>query len=194
MDRIGPPLEDLLRRLMETPEDFLAPPRIGATGSVEVAAVVRDLLERLSAQAVALDLTPFTKLDGERDRPRLAVVLLLCWLVDDPWFKRHTLHWNALLELLDGTARELAQSGDPRKLTTDPERREELARITLARLGFRPEGESEAMAQDRLQSISSSERARLLAASRAAEERARKIREELARKAAQESADKWTRE
>jgi hypothetical protein len=33
-----------------------------------------------------------------------------------------------------------------------------------------------------------------MAASRAAEERARKIREALAKKAAEEAADKWTRE
>jgi len=43
-------------------------------------------------------------------------------------------------------------------------------------------------------SVSSRERVRLAAASRAAEERARQIREALARKAAEESADKWSRE
>jgi len=76
----------------------------------------------------------------------------------------------------------------------DPDRREELARVLLAHLGYRPAGETEAQASDRLSRISGTERQRLLAASRAAEERARAIREALAKKAAEESADKWTRE
>ena len=52
----------------------------------------------------------------------------------------------------------------------------------------------EGASQDRLVTLSSSERQRVLRASRAAEERARAIREALARKAAQESADKYTRD
>ena len=80
------------------------------------------------------------------------------------------------------------------ELIRDPERREELSRLALARLGYRPAGESDAQAQDRLVSLSSIERSRVLKASRAAEERARSIREALRKKAADESADKWTRE
>jgi hypothetical protein len=80
------------------------------------------------------------------------------------------------------------------KFVTDPERREELARFSLARLGFRPQGETRAQAEDRLSSLSAAERARVLTAARAAEERARAVREALARKAAEESADKYTRE
>jgi hypothetical protein len=79
-------------------------------------------------------------------------------------------------------------------LFEDAERREELARLTLARLGLRPAGESAAQAQDRFTSISSIERARILKASQQAEQRARALREALAKKAAEESADKWTRE
>jgi hypothetical protein len=74
------------------------------------------------------------------------------------------------------------------------ERREELARLTLARLGLRPEGESEAEATDRLSALSATERYRLVQASREAEARARKVRKALMRKQAKEAADKWTRE
>ena len=81
-----------------------------------------------------------------------------------------------------------------RKFVSDPDRREELARFALARLGFRPAGETLAQAQDRLTTLNSAERARVLRAARAAEERSRQIREALTRKAAEESADKWTRE
>lgn len=194
MDLVGPPLEELTHRLAETPEDFRAEPRIGASGAVDVAAVVRDFLERVSARAIPLDLAPFTAQAGDRDRGRLSFVLVVCWLLDTPWFQKQALDWNALLATLTEVPRELAAHGDVTKLLADAERREELARVALARLGYRPAGETRTQAQDRLQSISASERTRLLAASRAAEERARKIREELARKAAQEAADKWTRE
>jgi len=54
--------------------------------------------------------------------------------------------------------------------------------------------QSVAQAQDRLTTLNSAERARVLQAARAAEERARQIRAALVSKAAQESADKWTRE
>ena len=80
------------------------------------------------------------------------------------------------------------------KFVTDVERREELARFALARLGFRPQTETRAQAEDRLSSLSAAERARVLSAARVAEERARAVREALARKAAEESADKYTRE
>ena len=81
-----------------------------------------------------------------------------------------------------------------RGIVTDPDRREELARLALARLGFRPAGETVAQAQDRLTTLNSAERARVMKAAQVAEQRARQIREALARKAAEESADKWTRE
>ena len=98
------------------------------------------------------------------------------------------------MELLDGESNELAVQVAARKFVTDPDRREELARVALARLGFRPAGETLAQAQDRLTTLNSSERARVMKAARAAEERARQIREALVRKAAEESADKFTRE
>ncbi len=164
----GPMLESLTRRLAETPEDFLAEPRIGQTGRTHVTAVVGDLLRLLGASPEASQLAPFAGSDVRRDRNRLA-------------------------RLLDAEASELAQVA-ARQFVTDPDRREELARVALARLGFRPAGETLAQAQDRLTTLNSAERARVMQAAQAAEQRARQIREALARKAAQESADKWTRE
>ncbi len=66
--------------------------------------------------------------------------------------------------------------------------------MVLARLDYRPAGETIAQATDRLSGISGTERRHLIEASRAAEQRARELREALARKAAEESADKWSRE
>lgn len=194
MQAEGPILETLTRRLAETPEDFLAEPRIGSSGRVHVAAVVGDLLRSLAANPEAADLAGFEGTDPRRDRNRLSVSLLLCWLLADPWFRQNELSADALLELLEKGSAQLGAQVASRKFVTDPDRREELARFSLARLGYRPAGETLPQAQDRLTSLSSAERARVLQASRAAEQRARAIREALARKAAEESADKFTRE
>lgn len=193
MDREGPLLETLTRRLAETPAEFLAEPRAGNAGEVHTAAVVGDLLRMLGHDARVGDLAPFASTD-RRDRNRLGLTLVLAWLFADEWFVRTRPEMPALLTVLGTTASELAEHITAAKLVTDPDRREELARVALARVGLRPAGETIAQAQDRLMTLSSAERQRVMRAARAAEERARAIREALVRKAAQESADKYTRD
>jgi len=194
MQREGPLLETLTRRLAETPPDFLDEPRLGDRPGVAVPAVVHDLLRMHGARTDAKALARFASSDAARDRNRLALVQLLCWLLAEGWFIEASCGAAALLGLLGGDATELAAATASHKFVRDPDRREELARVVLARLGYRPQGETVAQATDRLSSLSGTERKRLVAASRAAEERAREIREALAKKAAAESADKWTRE
>jgi hypothetical protein len=190
MEREGPPLELLLRRLGDTPNDFLAAPASGGNPGVHVAAVASDLAQMLGTEATATLFSPIARADVSASR----VTLLLCWLLADDWFREQRPDLKGLHSLLTADAAEVAKQTAPEKFIHDPERREELARLALARLGFRPAGESLAQARDRFTSLSATERARVIAASRAAEERARAIREALARKAAEESADKWTRE
>jgi hypothetical protein len=192
MTREGPYLETLTRRLAVTPEDFLAAPRIRAHGSVHTAAVVADMLRMLDVEPAQLE--RFAGTDTRRDLNRLTLVQVLCWLLADEWFLQARLDGTGVLQLLDADAGELAAQTPAAKFVSDPDRREELARLTLARLGRRPAGETEAQAQDRLTTLSSTERTRVLRAARVAEERAREIRKALVKKAAEESADKWTRE
>jgi hypothetical protein len=194
MQREGPLLESLTHRLAETPEDFLDEPRIGQTGRVQTAAVVADLVQLLGGSAGAAQLQRFSGADARRDRNRLSITLLLCWLLADEWFRQTRPAADEVLQVLDAEAAELGSRVASRKFVTDPDRREELARLALARLGFRPAGETVSQAQDRLTTLNSAERARVVQAARVAEERARKIREALVKKAAEESADKWTRE
>jgi hypothetical protein len=194
MEHEGPALESLTRRLAETPADFLAEPRIARSGQIQVAAVVGDLLLLLGGAPEKAGLERYASNDARRDRNRLAVTLLLCWLLADEWFQQARPDTANVLRLLEAEAAELAAQTTAKRFVTDPDRREELARLTLARLGFRPGGETVAQAQDRLTTLNSTERARVMQASRAAEERARKIREALMKKAAEESADKYTRE
>lgn len=186
----GPALESLLHRLTDTPEDFLAEPRIGASGRVHVAAVIHDCLAQLGASAPPAELRVFQS----TDRNRLGIALLLAWLLAEPWFRERKIGGADVIKALSETSAELAPHVAARKFFEDPDRREELARFALARLDLRPAGESIAQAQDRLTTISTAERSRVMQAARAAEERSRAIREQLARQAAEESADKYTRE
>src|SRR5438094_665166 len=109
MDREGPILESLTHRLAETPEDFLAEPRIGRTGIVQVAAVVVDLLPILGAAPEPFPFERFTGSDIRADRNRLAATLLFCWLLADDWFRQAKLPAADVLRVLDTDAAELAQ-------------------------------------------------------------------------------------
>ena len=194
MHQPGPELETLLRRLADTPQEFLDEPRIGAAGQVFVPAVINDLLARISSRAALPQLERFRGKDLAADRNRLMVALLIAWLLADEWFESKGLAQADVLRVLDDSAAELAAGAGAQKFVIDAERREELARLILARLGLRPFGETAEQATDRLSAISAAERRRLLEASRSAEARARAIREALVRKQAEASADKWTRE
>jgi hypothetical protein len=204
MNKEGPPLETIIRRIAETPAEFLLAPRIGTAGDVHVPAVVNDTLKRLGIAIPVPELAIFAGRDPKTDRVRLSITLLACWTIADESLraaspakaasKPATAALADVMVLLRDDASELAAHTTATKIVQDADRREELARLALARLGLRPAGETLAQAQDRLTTLSSAERARLLKASRQAEERASAIRAALARKAAEESADKWTRE
>lgn len=194
MSHAGPKLEVLLRRLVEIPPDFLDDPRIGGKGTLFVTALVNDLLRMHGARAPEAMLARFASGDARADRNRLALVAIACWLLSGEWFLTQSMAQSVLLKVLDADVAELAAATPAHDFVHDPDRREELARLLLARLGYRPAGETQAQADDRLSGLSGVERARLIEASRAAERRAREIREALVRKAAEESADKWTRE
>jgi len=193
MNTEGPTLERLLRRLIETPADFLAEPHTAdGSGIIRVPAVVSDLLELHGGNGMNMD--SGAPEASPTDRRSAGVTLLLCWLLADPELISQGISSNALLTLLTDGAAELASQNTAAKYRDDSERREEMIRFALARLDMRPSGETVIQAQDRLTTLGSIERNRVLAASRAAEQRARDIREALARQAAQESADKYTRE
>jgi hypothetical protein len=194
MDRIGPQLEPLLHRVSETPDDFLRDPLIASTGLVYLPAVVQDLLVMLDSRLPAQQLLALEGHNPKTDRNRQIVQLIFCWLLCDNWFIEAGVAAKDVLSLLQNQARDLAEQVTAAKIMKDPDRREEIVRLSLAKFGYRPQGESLAQAQDRLTSLSSIERARILEVSRAAEERAREVRIALARKRAQEAADKWTRE
>lgn len=184
MDLEGPALETLIRRIAETPAVFLEP--------LSLAALVHDLLEQHGVAPARFDPSAWSWPPTEGNRSRIAAVL--CWLLADPTLHQAAPGLARLTQALEQVPAELALQLTAESLIEHGDRREELARLSLARMGYRPAGESLHQAQDRLTTISTTERVRVVAASRAAEQRAREIREALARKAAEESADKWGRE
>jgi hypothetical protein len=186
----GPPLERVMRRLAETPDDFLAEPRIGPIGELVTAALVGDLFHALGHAPTTHDVIPIDL----RDRNRLQLTAVAVWLLADDWVVAAAPDRTTLAACLGERIPDLAASGRADRFIGDVERREEFARTLIAALGLVPAGESEAQALDRLSAVSVVERRRLLRASQEAEERARAVREALIRKAAEESADKYTRE
>jgi hypothetical protein len=190
----GPALEALVRRIVETPADFREEPRCGGRGRVHVDAVIADLALALGTTLDPATLDTLGAQQGTDERNRLSIVLLQAWLLAEPALGRAAWTADELKRILGETARELAPHTSAPRFVDDVERREELARVTLSRLGLHPQGETAEQAQDRLTSLSAAERARVMAATRAAQERARLVREALARKEAEESADKYTRE
>lgn len=194
MSAEGPLLEKLTRRLAETPPEFLDTPVTGSVGQIRVDAVVSDLLQDLGGATLAEgDAGAFLTVDPKR-RNLLRLILVGAWLLHDDFFlsaqknAKDALAW--LAKGLEGVAGLVAAD----LFVTDPDRREELVRLCLSALGLRPWGESEAQAHDRLSTISSVEREKVIRATRDQMERAKQIRDAMKRKAAEEAAAKATRE
>ena len=189
-------LETLLRRIAETPPEFLEPPFIGRSGMVHVGAVVHDTLMELGGPEPTIEqLRTFAPAKADEiEKRRLRLALVTCWLFGERGFRSRDLGARAWAFLNGAELRELAGLVDAARLIADGDRREELARLALRALGLRPDGETAAQAQDRLATVSSVEAARLFRESQAAEQRAREVRDAMARKAAQEAADKAYRE
>jgi hypothetical protein len=193
IDDQNPLLEALLQRLVGTPQEFQDEPVISSRGKVHVAALVHDLYFLHGATPSIEVLDQFVS-NASQDRNRLQMVAIMAWLLSDAWFVQKKLIGVQLGVLLLDVTNGLASQTTAQFFIQDADRREELVRLCLSRLGLRPRGETAEQSADRLSRISGIERQRLLAASRQAEERARAIREALVRKAAEESADKWGRE
>lgn len=194
MTREGPPLDQLTRRLSESPAEILAEPRLGATGAIHVDAVVHDLMLDLGGQPPSPESLPLFQAPDKSRRNDLRLALIACWLLHDPWFRRQQRLAPQALEWLTGGLADLARLVDPSLFVSDPDRREELVRLCLAALDLRPAGETDVQARDRLTTLDTVERAQIIRDTQEKQKRARQLREEMRRKEAQEAAAKATRE
>jgi hypothetical protein len=177
----------LLHRLAECPPDFLLPP-----GEIDVLALACDHFRALKVA-----------IPEKQERRALAVLPnelrrllpIVLWLLRDTWFVARPQLADATWKLLQSDALiKLAQLVRPEAVINDPDRREELVRLCLKGLGLTPEGESAAQAADRLTTLDSVERERVIRQTRQAEARAREVREAMVRKRAEEAAARYSRE
>jgi hypothetical protein len=190
----APLLDRLTRRLAECPDVFLAEPMIGRTGRIHTDAVVNDLLRDLGGGCPeAGDLDSFRRTDKSA-RNRLRLVLVGSWLLHDDYFiNRKSLAAPAILWLRNGL-NDLSEIIAADLFVSDPDRREELARLCLAALNLFPAGETAAQAEDRLKTLNSVERIHIIRDTQKKRQRARQLLEEMRRKEAQEAAAKAGRE
>ncbi len=194
MKQEGPPLQRLTHRLGECPPEFLESPRVGNRDGIHVAAVVSDVVRDLGGGVLRREAAAPFEIDDERGLNRLRLILIASWLLHDDWFRERRDCALASYHFLVQGLNELATLVESPQFVRDADRREELARLCLRALDLRPQGETVPQATDRLNSLDSAARDRVIRESRAAQERARKIREEMARKAAEEAAAQYGRE
>lgn len=189
----GPHIEALVRRLAATPAEFLAEPRLTRGGDVCVDAVVHDVLADLGHQADPARLVVFANREPTA-RNWLRLVLIGAWLAHDPWFRARADLGPAIERWLTENLAEHAGLVDAGLFVSDTERREEFARWLLHCVGVVPAGESPHQAADRLRSVDSVERARVLDLTRAQRARAEELRRALQEERAREAAARYSRE
>lgn len=195
MEKEGPDLGILLRRLSECPEDFLLVAS-GEKSCSTVCAIVADHFREFAGDNPIRDNHFFQKLQSAKQNPKQARFLSLLnvtiWMLHDAWFlERPELAEITWLFIQSDGLPQLSSLVRPELCVSDPDRREELARFCLSRIGLRPKGESLTIASDRLASLNSIERKRILQETAEAEKRAREIREAMAAAKAAEAASRY---
>lgn len=187
MSPTRPQLERLLHRLANCPPEFLLGP-----DEINLTALSCD---HFRALGVAIPGTKQRRFLAELPSECQRLVSIILWLLRDDWFiARPQLAETTWKFLGSDSLTQLARLVRAEAILNDPDRREELVRVCLKGLGLCPEGESAEYAADRLTTLDSVERERVILQTRKAEARAREIREAMARKRAEEAAARYSRE
>jgi len=200
MESHGPELITLTRRLSSFPDDFSKPLKSPDTPhhslNIDVGALVNDLVFDAGGDYLGFkELSRFLASPGQTKENYLRIVLLLCYLYRDPCYLPYLKEPPKLLAFLSSTRlEELGKIVDYKEFVTDVERREELSRLSLEGLGLLPAGENKNLAQDRLATLDSIERKKIVQKTKEVLERAQKLKEEMERRAAEEAASKMSRE
>ena len=196
----GPELFYLLQRLQSCPNEFLLSPILlsqpkNYKGEIQTASVVNDLLLDLGLSEDPKIIFNTLQLKHSAENANyLQLVLITSYLIGDNWFLQSRKYGLKAKELFLNKLKPLALLVEAKQFVLDSERREELVRFCLKELNLKPNGESETHANDRLTTINSIERQKLIEESKAAQKRAQELREAIARQEAEEAASKWNRE
>lgn len=207
MKNPGPPIEALIDRLISIPEDFIT----GTSGinnsgtEISLPALVNDLLidnggiplndvetmkllsEKKSGKAVS-------KTSQKNNYPALAAIL--CYIYEDRFFTEKKNSAESIKKfLLSDELHELSNAVESaEEFINDPDRREEICRRALDALNYCPHGENEKNSADRLLTLDSVERKKILIKTIEAQKRAKDIHDAMMQKEAEEAASKMSRE
>ena len=165
MQQEGPMLERLTHRLGECPEEFLLPPMTVAGGIIHVAALVADHLRKIGVQPdvpAIQERFDAAAVDRQQGENWLRLVAIGVWLLEDDWFLGRSDQGVRVRGPWDDGLQALARVVDAKTVVTDPDRREEFVRLCLKHLGLRPSGETTEYATDRLTTLDSVERTRVV--------------------------------
>ena len=192
----APDLIELTRRVSECPPDFLTACQ-GERGAERIVAIIADHFRDQSRTTYPTSLNELfatllqTKVDPSFER-YLQVLSIVAWLLHDHYFvSRQDLTIPASEIVTHNYFKRLSELVHPQQMIADPDRREELVRFCLDQFGIYPRGETATQSADRLISLNSVERQRILQATADAQKRAREIREAMTRKQALESASRY---
>ena len=194
-------LSYLLKRISETPKEFFNPvvkkgKKIGKN-EINLGAIVNDLIFDHGGNYMIISaIDSFFENKNKDNLNYLKIVSILVYLFYDESFMIEKCDYKKIFGFLKSPKlKELSRIVDYREFLEDQERKEELARLALEALGFLPKGETQKKAKDRLTTLDSIERKKIMEKTRIAQEKARKLREALAKKKAEEEwASKMNRE
>jgi len=193
----GPSLESLMDRLAAIPAVFTGEfDKIGSGKSGAVLpAIVNDLLLDTGDKPLSADeIKALENTAGEKNYYRL--VAILCHIYHDQFFLENKPGAGLVRKLIfSKKLKSLGAVTDSDSVfISDPDRREELCRLALLAVNMFPAGEDENRSRERLTTLDSIERKKILDKTRQAQQRAREIREAMLRKEAEEAASKMSRE
>ena len=201
MKNPGPPLEAMIDHLILIPGEFLEGNQKSADPVIiNVPAIVNDLLLDLGGVPLRdeeiLKHFPGKKESKSDKNNYTGLVSILCYIYEYNFFTEKKSGSEQIKSfLLSQKLIELSKavkSAD--EFITDPDRREELCRVALNVLNYYPDGENEKNAMDRLNTLDSVERKKILIKTEEAQKRARELREAMMRQEAEEAASKMSRE
>jgi hypothetical protein len=197
----GPVLQQLMQRLAAIPSSFFVPflesiYDESMEKKINLPAIISDLVFDLGGDVPSPDsLSDFMTESQAENENYLRLVTICSYLFNDEWFCNAGIDASKILAFIRSKRLySLANIVDYREFVEDMERREELVRLCLDGIGLYPKGENASLAQDRLTTLDSIERKRIIEKSKIAQRRARELREAMARKRAQEAASKMSRE
>jgi len=193
----GPSISYIDLRLSEIPPIFIDKPEI-IDGFTTTSIILSDLLYEIEDRPLSRIETDKFFNSIKSDINRLKIIQIICYILNDNWFrnyfKSNKNKINSIKSFLFTDLTEYSKINKAERFVYDGEGREELSRLLFKSLSLIPEGETETEAKDRLVSIDSIERKKVIELSKQSQKRIKELREALERKEAEEAASKMSRE